>query len=65
MSQFSPPGSVLIKTTLMKSRAEQRRCGAPRVVVHPDRVLAKQVQTIVTGRQRDAQRSKFLDSIHF
>ena len=44
----SAPGSVLIKTVLMKSLAEALWCTQP---VY----LSKQVLTTVAGRQRDAQ----------
>ena len=48
MSLLSVPGSVLIKTTIIKSLAEAFWCC-------PDRVLVKQVRTIVAGRKVDAQ----------
>ena len=50
-SLLSALGSVLIKTTLMKS-LYQKRCGAPRLV------LSKQELTTVAGRRRDAQTIK-------
>ena len=48
ISLLSAPGSVLIKTTLMKSPAEALWC--TQTVF-----LSKQVWTIVAGRIRDAQ----------
>ena len=58
MSLFSAPRSILIKKMFMKSPAEALWCC-------PDYVLSKQVWTIVAGRERDAQTSKFLEPIHF
>ena len=52
LSLLSAPGSILIKTTLMRSL----------VVVDPDRVLVK-TSTDNSRRQRDAQ-TKFLKPIH-
>ena len=48
MSLVSTPGSVLIKTTLMKS--------PPEALFYTQTVfLSKQIRTIAAGRQRDAQ----------
>ena len=66
MSLLRAPGSILI--TLMKSLAE--------VLCTQTMFLSKQILTIVTGRQRDAQtercsdremlrQSKFIKPIHF
>ena len=52
MSPFSAPGSILIKTTLL-------HCGGI-VVSTQTLLLSKQAQTVVTGRQRDAQTIEFL-----
>ena len=60
MSLLSAPGSVFIKTTLMKSPAEALNCGASRTMF-----LSKQVRTIVAGRQSDAQTIEVLEPIHF
>ena len=46
MSLFSAPGSILIKTTLLKSL--QRHCSQ-----HTDLALIKVSMTMVTGRQCD------------
>ena len=67
MSLLRAPGSILI--TLMKSLAEVLLCTQTMF-------LSKQILTIVTGRQRDAQtercsdremlrQSKFIKPIHF
>ena len=53
MNLFSAPGTVLIKTTLLKSL--QR----PVVVSTQISLLSKQVRAIVAGRQRDGQTIEF------